>query len=156
MALNVCFNTLRFGFMKYALFFPLAVLMACAPVTETAAPEETVPEATAPPPPPNARTVEQFDTTTEAERVAAAAPSAGGQRLGETVATLGDVAAPGFWVETPMVDSVTNGRVVNKANDKSVEVELRPVTGSSRISLAAMRLLDASLTELVTLEVFQG
>ena len=108
----------------------------------------------APPPPANARTIEQFDTTTEAERVAAAS-SSGGEKVGETVATLGDAATPGFWVETSLVDAVTSGRVVNTANGKSVDVELRPLdSGSSRISLAALRVLEAPLTELLALEVF--
>lgn len=144
--------------MRNLFFMTFPVLVACAPVTQL----EPVPESSdttetvgAPPPPANARTIEQFDTTTEAERAAAASPSSGGTRLGETVATLGDAATPGFWVETPLVSDVTSGRVVNTGNGKSVEVELRPVDGgSSRVSLAALRLLEAPLTELVTLEVF--
>lgn len=146
--------------MRYLISLTFLVLLGCAPLTQV----ETQPKPSdangesfsTPAPPSNAQTVEQFDTTTQEERVAAAAPSTGGTRLGETVATLGDAATPGFWVETPLVDSITAGRVVNAANGKSVEVELRPVTGgSSRVSLAALRLLEAPLTELVTLEIFR-
>ena len=121
------------------------------PAPETVSPGET---GIAPAPPANARTVEQFDTTTKAERVAAAAPSSGGSRLGKTVASLGDAATPGFWVETSLVDAVTPGRVENTANGKSVEVELRPMEGSSRVSLAALRVLEAPLTDLVTIAVY--
>lgn len=143
--------------MRYLTYLSCFVLLGCAPVAQTEPQPETsgTEGVTAPAPPSNARTVEQFDTTTQEERVAAATPSAGGARLGETVASLGDAATPGFWVETPLVDGVTPGRVVNTGNGMSVEVELRPVDGaSSRVSLAALRLLEASLTELVTLEVF--
>jgi len=108
-----------------------------------------------PPPPATARTVEQFDTTTEEERAAAAAPVSGGRSLGTTVATLGNAADPGFWLETSLVTEIATGRLVNPVNGKEVEVQLRPFDGgSSRISLAALRLLEAPLTELVTLEVF--
>lgn len=144
--------------MRFAVFPMFLGFLACAPLAQIEpVPNDTEVSATvtAPPPPASARTVEQFDTTSEAERVAAAAPSAGGARLGEVVATLGDAATPGFWVETPLVDTVTTGRAVNVANGKSVEVELRPVQGSTRVSLAALRLLEAPLTELVTLEVFR-
>ena len=145
--------------MRYLIFPIFLGLSACAPMAQIEprpGQAEADDTASAPPPPRDARTVEQFDTTSAAERVAAASPSSGGARLGETVASLGDAATPGFWMETPLVDEVAPGRVVNPANGKSVEVELRPVdSGSSRVSLAALRLLEAPLTELVTLEVFR-
>lgn len=107
-------------------------------------------------PPVDAVTVEDFDTTTEAQREEAiAAPATGGNSLGTTVASLGDAAIPGFWLETPLVSAPTTGRVRNPATGRTVQVDLRPIGGgSSRISLAALRLLEAPLTELVTLEVF--
>ncbi|WP_274575643.1 hypothetical protein [Mameliella sp. AT18] len=131
---------------------------------EVLAPQpQTPPEgAAAVRPPEGARTAEQFDTTTADERKkAAAAPKPGGESLlGETVASLGDPAAAGFWLETPLVTSVRQGRVENPATGKSSQVELRPIegpkTGGSRISLAAMRLIGASLTDLPTLKVFAG
>lgn len=110
-------------------------------------------------PPAAARTVEQFDTTTPEQRVAAAAPvaSASGP-VGTTVASLGDPAKPGFWLETPLVQTAGKGRVTYAANGKSAQVELIPIEGAassgSRISLAAMRLLGAPLTGLPELQVF--
>ena len=128
-----------------------------------------VPEPQSPPegaasvrPPEGARTAEQFDTTTPDERKkAAAAPKPGGESLlGETVVSPGDPAATGFWLETPLVTTVRQGRGENPATGKSSQVELRPIegpkTGGSRISLAAMRLIGASLTDLPTLKVFAG
>ncbi|MEL7150914.1 MAG: hypothetical protein AAGK71_09280 [Pseudomonadota bacterium] len=104
----------------------------------------------------DAITVEDFDTTTEAQREeAASTPNTGGNSLGTTVASLGDAGTPGFWLETPLVSAPTTGRVRNPATGRTVQVDLRPIAGgSSRISLAALRLLEAPLTELVTLEVF--
>ena len=109
----------------------------------------------------NARTAEQFDTTTADERAAAAAPKAGGERsLGTSVASLGDPSKPGFWLETPLVTSPTQGRVRYPGSGKSARVELLPIDGAttsgSRISLAAMRLIEAPLTDLPTLEVYAG
>jgi hypothetical protein len=142
------------------IFSAVLLLSACAefPVLTQIEPQDAAaeaPEGATPTPPPNARTVEQFDTTTEEQRAAAAAPSAGGRSLGTTVASLGNAADPGFWMETSLVSDVTLGRVVFPVNGKEVEVELRSSDGgSSRISLAALRLLEAPLTELVTLEVY--
>ncbi|MDJ0639269.1 MAG: D-galactarate dehydratase [Paracoccaceae bacterium] len=151
--------------MRYALLPSLLLLSACAVIEQMERPSDFVPEDAssstetgAPPPPPrNARTVEQFDTTTAEQRAEATAVSTGGTLLGETVASLGDAASPGFWVETELVTEPAMGRVVNTANGKGVEVELRPSTGgSSRVSLAAMRLIEAPLTDLVTLEIFRN
>lgn len=114
-------------------------------------------------PPTGARTAEALDTTTAAERVeAAAAPAepAGERLLGETIASLGDVTRQGFWLETPLVSSPGQGRVLFPGSGKSAQVELIPIDGpataGSRISLAAMRLIEAPLTDLPTLEVFTG
>ncbi|MBV2360541.1 hypothetical protein KUH32_12205 [Thalassococcus sp. CAU 1522] len=113
-------------------------------------------------PPTGARTAEDFDTTTTAERAeAAAAPQpAGERRLGDTVASLGDVARPGFWLETPLVTKTQKGRIVYAATGQSAQVDLIPIDGpataGSRISLAAMRLVGAPLTDLPTLEVYAG
>lgn len=149
--------------MRYILIPLLFALTACevfeqmeqpAPQTDQAT---DTPGAASAPPPRNAQTVEQFDTTTDAQREAAATPSDGGTSLGETVGSLGDPALPGFWIETPLIDAPGTGRIVNVENGNSVEVELRPIdSGSARVSLAALRLLDASLTDLVTLDVYQN
>ena len=106
-------------------------------------------------------TAEQFDTTTVAERAAAARLSGGGETgVGRTVATLGNPADPGFWLETPLVDSLRPGRVVSVATGQSVRVELRPLEADpgagSRISLPALRLLGVGLTGLHEVDVFAG
>lgn len=111
--------------------------------------------------PKGAKTAEQFDTTSEAERAAAKAPAAApaaSARLGQSVASLGDPASPGFWLETALVTKVQQGRVVHPKSGASVQVELRPLNpgASSRLSLPAMRLLGVSLTDLVEIEVYSG
>lgn len=104
------------------------------------------------------RTADALDTTSAEERAQAAAPTAGGARLGTTVASLGNPAEQGFWLETPLVSAPTQGRVVLPATGMSVKVELRPIPGDpgagSRLSLAAMRLLGVALTDLPTIEVW--
>ncbi|MGH1368798.1 MAG: D-galactarate dehydratase [Maritimibacter sp.] len=147
-------------------------LAACGKVFDaqkaaTAAPElEEVAERPAgemqgpPPPPPTANTAAEFDTTSKEEKAAAlAAPKpAGEKRLGETIATLGDPTDPGFWLETPLVTRVTQGRVEAKTNGKSVSLELRPIPGAdgagSRISLPALKLLEVGLAGLHEMTVF--
>lgn len=108
-----------------------------------------------------ARTVEDFDTTTDAERTAALSTTPAGEReLGRTVASLGNVANPGFWLETPLVSKPTKGRIVYPVTGQSVAVDLIPIdgpaTGGSRISLPAIRLLGAPLTSLPELIVYAG
>ena len=75
--------------------------------------------------------------------------------LGTTVANLGDPTVPGFWVETPLVSSETEGRVQSKATGRTVKVTLKPTsTGGSRISISALQLLDLDLSGLHELVVF--
>lgn len=115
-----------------------------------------------PPPPSNARTVEDFDTTSAEDRQAAVetdAPVGTSERsLGTTIATLGDPTTPGFWLETPLVSDTTNGRLVYAGTGKEVLVQLIPIDGpstaGSRISLAAIRLLEAPLAGLPEIQVF--
>ncbi|WP_235953066.1 hypothetical protein [Salipiger sp. PrR002] len=153
---------------KLVLGAALVALGACAqqgaqsptsPTPEAQAPTQT--SVTTARPPASARTEEEFDTTSVEERAAAAAaPSSSERQLGSTVASLGDPAEPGFWLETPLVSSVTKGRVVYPGTGKSAQVELRPIegpaSGGSRISLAAMRLIGAPLTDLPTITVYAG
>ncbi|MEL6121794.1 MAG: hypothetical protein AAFR49_19210 [Pseudomonadota bacterium] len=109
-----------------------------------------------------ATTAEEFDTTSEDDRAAAleGATSTGGETdLGTTIASLGDVTQTGFWLKTPLVSAPTKGRVQFTENGKAVAVDLIPLEGEpgsgSRISLAAMRLLEVDLTALADLQVFQ-
>lgn len=114
-------------------------------------------------PPPTARTAAQFDVTTVAERkTAAATPTdpGGEAALGETVASLGDPSRAGFWLETPLVSQPGKGRVFFAATGKSAQVDLIPIDGpstaGSRLSLPAMRLIDAPLTDLPVIDVFSA
>ena len=146
-----------------------------APDTNALPETNTLPEATAadvaplvadpalisaPPPPRAANTQATLDTTTQAQRKQAAArPAVAPQTklLGTTVASLGSPTEPGFWLKTPLVTSQAEGRVTNTANGKSSAVTLLPIDGpetaGSRLSLPAMRLIEASLTDLTELEV---
>lgn len=111
-------------------------------------------------PPKEAKTVEEFDTTTAKERKEAAEkpPANAETALGMTIASLGDVAEPGFWLKTPLVNAPAKGRV--EYNGKSAQVDLIPIEGpataGSRISLAAMRLIEAPLTGLPEIRVFKN
>lgn len=119
------------------------------------------PATAAPPPPPAARTAEALDTTTAAQRAAAAAPAATdraeARSLGRTVVTLGSATEPGLWMKTPLVETEAQGRVTNPATGQSSLVTLIPLEGlrtaGSRVSLSALRLIGASLTDLTEVEV---
>lgn len=116
------------------------------------------PATAAPPPPPAARTAEALDTTTPEQRAAATAPpEAPSAALGRTVVSLGSPTEPGLWLKTPLVSAEAQGRVTNPANGKSSLVTLLPLEGpdtaGSRMSLAAMRLIELSLTDLSEVEV---
>ena len=60
-------------------------------------------------------------------------------------------------MKTPLVSTEQQGRVTNPANGKSSLVTLIPIDGpntaGSRMSLAALRLIEASLTDLTEVEV---
>ena len=127
-------------------------------------PVEPVASVAPKPPVETARTVEEFDTTTPAERAAAAKPApvakpaSGDGRLGTTVASLGAAGEPGFWIKTPLVKERMPGRLFYAASGRNVQVQLIPSGGSSgagsQVSLAAMRLLDAPLDGLPELVVY--
>lgn len=106
---------------------------------------------------PQGRSADALDTTSAAERAAAARPAAGGRALGETLAGLGAPGESGFWLRTGLVSNTTAGRVVS-AGGESVAVELRPsgreAGSGSQISLAALRALGLSLTQLAPLTVY--
>ncbi|SHJ29461.1 hypothetical protein SAMN04488012_10724 [Palleronia salina] len=130
-----------------------------APQAEAAPPppEEIAEIVSAPPPASGSRTADDFDTVTDEQRTAAsAAPSGGEQRLGEVVASLGDPTQPGLWIKTSLVDAQQSGRLEYPVRGTSAVVELRPLDGDggSQVSLAAMRLLEAPLTDLPTLVVY--
>lgn len=145
---------------RFSGFVAVLVLAGCATATKT---PETPPPDGLPggdvAPPADATSVEDFDTTTQAQRVeAATAIDADEHVVGVTVASLGNAATPGFWLETPLVNEAVMGRVVFDGTGKSAAVRLIPIEGpptaGSRISLAALRLLGAPLTGLIELRVF--
>ena len=74
----------------------------------------------------------------------------------KTVAGLGDPGRAGLWMETPLVKSRQNARVI-APNGRSIVLTLEPITGDtgagSRLSIGAMRSLGLPLTELVELRV---
>lgn len=84
----------------------------------------------------------------------------GGEFLGTTIASLGDPNSAGLWVRTPLVSQPTHGYVHSPTSNRSVRVELIPgggvAGGGSQVSLAAMRLLDAPLGQLLELAVYQN
>lgn len=156
----------------FALFAVMLMVSGCAdlqwPLMNRSAPDdvgatdkggaETRDQAVAPVPP-AARTVEQFDTTTDAQRSAASGGTGGGQDLGVTITSLGAPSEPGFWLKTPLVSAPAKGRVVYAATGKSVQVDLIPIDGpktaGSRMSLSAMRLIGAPFTGLPEIRVFR-
>ncbi|KMK67048.1 hypothetical protein [Puniceibacterium sp. IMCC21224] len=133
-------------------------VVASQPAPENLAAAPVAPART---PPPQARTAAQFDVTTQEERKTAAAASAnpgGESALGDTVASLGDPSRAGFWLETPLISTPTKGRVLYPGSGKSAQVDLIPIEGpataGSRLSLSAMRLIEAPLTDLPVIKVF--
>ncbi|MDJ1016064.1 MAG: hypothetical protein QNJ35_06090 [Paracoccaceae bacterium] len=143
------------------LLLPLPILLAaCSPglIDTSAADPKPAPRPAAVndlPPPANARTVEEFDTSTQADREAAATVSSQGTFIGTTVASLGDPGRPGFWIEAPLITAPGKGRVVWPATGAEVELDLIPGDGGGgRLSLAALRLLGVPLTDLPTVEVY--
>lgn len=143
----------------------LAVLAGCDTLPDFRGGDRPAPDIAAPPPEPPTEpmlapesvTEEALDTTTEEDRreAAAAAARPGESVLGTVVASLGDPAAEGFWLETPLVTETRTGRVRDRVSGTWARVELRPAS-SNRISLPAMRLLGLSLTDLPELEVYAG
>ncbi|MBS1304228.1 D-galactarate dehydratase [Loktanella sp. SALINAS62] len=135
---------------------------ATAPVTApggpapTSAPVATLDPTPPPPPPEAAVTVDEFDTTTDADKAAALEITTPvSATLGTTLVTLGSPADPGIWLKTPLVTALTHGRVTYRSNEANVE--LRPSGGAvgsgSEMSLPAMRLLDIPLTEIAEVTV---
>ncbi|SDW19010.1 hypothetical protein SAMN05444358_101170 [Ruegeria halocynthiae] len=75
-----------------------------------------------------------------------------------TIAGLGDPNTPGRWLQTPLVETEINGRVVVPRTGAQAYVALVPAPGpeggGSRLSIEAMRALLVPYDELVELEVY--
>ncbi|MDF1802796.1 hypothetical protein [Thalassovita sp.] len=100
-----------------------------------------------------------IDTPAVDEDVDLPKPAEGVGFLGVTVASLGDPAKEGFWIETPLVTSSAKGHVSYAKSGRTVKVDLIPIDGpataGSRLSLSAMRLLDAPLAGLPEVKVYR-
>ncbi len=98
-----------------------------------------------------------LDKTSEAEKAAALAkPVASGEReLGKAVVALGPPAETGLWVQSVLVSSKGQGRVV-APNGQSLAVELRPGSGGALMSLSAYQALGLPLTGLPELTLYGG
>ena len=148
-------------------FYPLLLLplLAACAAGDSLAPRQSAPvtpaataPTTSPLPAPSGRTAEALDTTSAAERAAAldVAPAAE-RELGTAIASLGSPSEAGIWLKTPLVTSVSEGRLVWTETGKSITVNLRPAEGNSgttQISLAALRLLEAPLSALPELTIY--
>src|SRR6056297_2341008 len=106
-------------------------------------------------------TADTLDTTSAEDRAEAVEATAGGVTtdLGLTIASLGAVGEPGIWLKTPLVTAPARGRVEYPERGTAVAVDLIPLEAApgsgSRISLAAMRLIEADLTALPELRVYR-
>ncbi len=144
--------------MKYVSCLFVLLLAGCAVIEQLERPDGDGAEPTTgalDAPPEDARTVEEFDITSKAERQAAANTAGGGRKLGRTVASLGDPTMPGFWIMTPLVSEESAGRLEFPEKGTRVDVTLLPSQGgSARVSLAALRLLQAPLADLSEIDVF--
>lgn len=98
-----------------------------------------------------------LDKTTDAEKAAALAkPVASGEReLGKAVVALGPPAETGLWVQSVLVTTKGQGRVVAPGG-QSLAVELRPGSGGALMSLSAYQALGLPLTGLPELTLYGG
>lgn len=161
---------------RFALLLPFVALAGCQAMNSGPATQTPTAPATTPPSaeitaaasgaalgtlqrPAGSRSVAQLDASA-AEKAAASKPTTAGQKLGTTVASLGDATQGGFWIKTPLVKSNAKGRVVNPATGKSVNVDMIPLGGpasaGSQVSLPALTTLGADLTDLPELEVYSS
>lgn len=96
-----------------------------------------------------------LDKTSDAEKAAALAkPVASGEReLGKAVVALGPPAETGLWVQSVLVQTKGQGRVVAPGG-KTLAVELRPGSGGALMSLSAYQALGLPLTGLPELTLY--
>lgn len=105
-------------------------------------------------------TVADAAKVTDAElKAAVAKPVKLAERyLGKTTASLGLLDDAGFWLQTPLVQSEAEGRVVYLKTNASVNLRLIPngaAPGSgSQISIAAMNVLGIPIVDLAELQVY--
>lgn len=128
--------------MRFGVFLTVLLVAGCAGLE----PEEAAPVA-----------VVEDDAAEAPEAAPPAAAPVG--RAGTTIASLGDPARPGLWMETPLV-SAEQGGIVRVPGGKTTRVTLYPAGGAatagSRLSLQAMQALGISPAELIEVEVIPG
>ncbi|MEM6727408.1 MAG: hypothetical protein AAF618_02800 [Pseudomonadota bacterium] len=97
------------------------------------------------------------DPSTRPPGVAARAPDGEIGQSGRTLATLGNANETGQWLKTPLVSTQGPGRITSEVTGRTIDVLLipldGPVTGGSRISVAAMLGLGLELTSVAALTV---
>ena len=125
---------------------PEAPAVAPAPVASPA----NVPE----PQPDEAAPAVEADASDTAEASTPEPTPAGGQRLGEVTASLGDPGVSGAWLATSLVSSAQPGRVEVASTGQTAEVELRPAQGAATLSLSAMQALGVGLADIPTVAVY--
>tara|TARA_B100000700_G_C14592196_1_gene645153 strand:- start:19 stop:510 length:492 start_codon:yes stop_codon:yes gene_type:complete len=100
-----------------------------------------------------ARTAEELDLATDEEILAVVNKEILEETkfLGEIIVSLGDPAETGFWVKTSLVSTESQGRIVDKSTNKSVDLILLPLEdeeNGGQISLSAMRALEIPITSI--------
>lgn len=148
-------TTLRTALPLVALAFAVSGCAVVDRLKPGGAAEATPAAMPAPAPGDETPTVDDTETPDGAD-AAPAGPAAGpGGKIGTTVASLGDPAQGGMWLETPLVTATAAGQVAYEG--RTADVELRPIPGpataGSRMSLAAFQALGAPITGLPTIEV---
>jgi uncharacterized protein YceK len=148
--------------MKNMIFIPLmsaAILSGCgamqkgakAPAVEYA---PAVATTTLMPAMGQATAAATLDQASAAEKAAAVAPKAAGERkLGTAVVALGSPAEQGFWLKSSLVTAAGKGRVVT-ASGASVNVDLMPASGAASLSFSAFRALGLGLTDLPDVTIY--
>lgn len=96
----------------------------------------------------------------EAKPVQAVVVDPGWEGAKRTIAGLGDPTKPGRWMETPLVKTEMNGRIVVRKTGAQAYVALIPAPGAagagSQLSFDAMKALLVPLDELVELDVYSN
>ncbi|WP_170364513.1 hypothetical protein [Ruegeria arenilitoris] len=104
-----------------------------------------------------AQTTETAAALEEVEATPVAAVNTGWAGAKTTIAGLGDPNKPGRWLETPLVETEINGRVVVPKTGAQAYITLVPApSGGSRLSVEAMRALLVPFDELVELDVYSN
>ncbi|KUJ76788.1 hypothetical protein AVO45_09800 [Ruegeria marisrubri] len=140
--------------MRYAVLISLGLLAGCEAVQTSASrqpDEEDRPQEAA---------VEEVAEQEAKPAQTAVIVDPGWEGAKRTIAGLGDPTKPGRWMETPLVKTEMNGRIVVRKTGAQAYVALVPAPGAagagSRLSFDAMKALLVPLDELVELDVYSN